>query len=201
VDIFAPSPNQPLSMCHKSGQVGSWQPSPWDWEDIGGSFAAVTPAVASWGPNRLDVFGVGANFRMAHKSWQGQDWEQPRLVWEDLGGYFCSRRPVVVAWAANRLDIFALGIDVGIYHKSWDGQMWWPSQEGWEHLGGGFFTPWRFTGPLATVAFISGRLDVFCRGWDGAMYHKGWFSSPITEPQEWHPSGWAWEPLGGQFAL
>ena len=47
-------------------------------------------SVASWAPNRLDVFGVGADNALYHKAWNGTTWE---TSWEDLGGSFISTSP------------------------------------------------------------------------------------------------------------
>jgi hypothetical protein len=201
LDIFGISSDK--SIAHKWWDGQMWQPSQSGWEVLGGPFSS-PPAAATWGANRLDVFGVGANSGMWHKWWDGQTWSPSQLEWdwEPLGGSFTSRPPAVVASTANRLDIFARGFTGAISHKWWDGQTWQPSQLGWELLGGGFLgPPWWFTGPLAAVGFPSGRVDVLCRAFDGAMYHKGWYRSIGSAQQDWHPSGLDWEPLGGQFLL
>ena len=57
-------------------------------------------AVVAWGPNRLDLFGLGTDDAMYHKAWLGSSW-QPQ--WEDLGGKFNSP-PAVVASGRNRLS-------------------------------------------------------------------------------------------------
>lgn len=54
------------------------------WDDLGGQFTSA-PAVAAWGPNRLDVFGVGADKALYHKAWTGAEWTPG---WDDLGGQF-----------------------------------------------------------------------------------------------------------------
>jgi hypothetical protein len=38
----------------------------------------------AWGPNRLDVFGLGTDNQMFHKAWNGSAWSG----WEGLGGVF-----------------------------------------------------------------------------------------------------------------
>jgi hypothetical protein len=43
-------------------------------------------SAASWGPNRLDIFGLGTNNGMFHKSWDGRAWGPSVLDWESLGG-------------------------------------------------------------------------------------------------------------------
>jgi hypothetical protein len=42
------------------------------------------PAVAAWGPDRLDIFGLGLDRAMYHKAWTGSVWTE----WEGLGGVF-----------------------------------------------------------------------------------------------------------------
>jgi hypothetical protein len=207
LDIFAPGLNQ--GMFHKARDNFTWLPSPLGWEDLGGGFRPVAPAVASWGANRLDIFSVGLPpSGVQHKWWDGQMWQPSQFGWEDLGGLGLgptatpAATPAATTWGANRLDIFGISSDKSIAHKWWDGQTWQPSQLGWELLGGGFLgPPWWFTGPLAAVGFPSGRVDVLCRAFDGAMYHKGWYRSIGSAQQDWHPSGLDWEPLGGQFLL
>jgi Repeat of unknown function (DUF346) len=42
----------------------------------------------SWGPDRLDIFGLGTNNEMFHKSWDGISWGPSQTGWEALGGVF-----------------------------------------------------------------------------------------------------------------
>ena len=63
-------------------------------------------AVASWGPNRLDLFGVGTDGAMYHKAWDGI-WRPSPSGWEHLGGAFTSA-PAVVASGSERLDASGL---------------------------------------------------------------------------------------------
>jgi hypothetical protein len=46
------------------------------------------PAVASWGENRLDIFGLGMDGAMYHKAWDGTAWKPSLTGWESLGGIF-----------------------------------------------------------------------------------------------------------------
>jgi hypothetical protein len=148
----------------------------------------VTPAdawVESWGPNRLDVFGLGTDRQMFHKAWDGTRWHPSDLGWEALGGIFITP-PSVVSWGAGRLDIFGLGTDRQMFHKAWDNG-WHPSPIGWEPLGGVFVSS------PSVASWGPGRLDIFGLGTDRQMYHKAWDNG-------WHPSPTGWEPLGGAFA-
>jgi hypothetical protein len=70
------------------------------------------------------------------------------------------------------------GGDARLYHKSWDGAQW----SAWQDLGG------ILTSGPSVASWASGRLDVFVRGTDGAVWHK-WSSGGTV----W--SGW--DTLGG----
>lgn len=75
------------------------------------------PAVASWGSNRLDIFGRGLDQAAFHKAWDN-GWHPSPVEWEFLGGGFTS--PLAVAsWGPNRLDIFGIGLDQAMWHKAW----------------------------------------------------------------------------------
>lgn len=128
-----------------------------------------SPAVASWAPERLDVFMRGPDNTLRHKFFQGA-WSD----WENLGGFLLSD-PGVVSWGFGRIDIFVRGADDAVWHLFYDNGWGF-----WESLGGA-------TNARPVVAsWVPGRLDVFIRGTDGQMWHK------------FFQGGWSpWEPLGG----
>jgi hypothetical protein len=146
----------------------------------------ISIAVASWGANRLDIFGLGTNNEMFHKAWNGSAWLPSPAGWEALGGVFDSP-PAVASWGPNRLDIFGLGTNNEMFHKAWNGSAWLPSATGWEALGG------KFDSPPAVASWSANRLDIFGLGTDNQMYHKYWNGSA------WGPSPTGWEALGGIF--
>ncbi len=55
-------------------------------------YALPTPTagswIASWGQNRLDIFGLGLDGAMYHKAWDGTAWRPSINDWERLGGIF-----------------------------------------------------------------------------------------------------------------
>lgn len=67
-----------------------WRPQPGDEGSEnavypkGGSFTT-TPAVVSWGPNRLDIFGITDQSELGHQTWYGTGW-YPEWGFENLGG-------------------------------------------------------------------------------------------------------------------
>jgi hypothetical protein len=80
------------------------------WEDLGGAITGPL-SVVTWGPNRLDIFGVGPGGTVQHY------WYDPTIAadtnhgwgagWEDLGGAITGPLSVVT-WGPNRLDIFGV---------------------------------------------------------------------------------------------
>jgi len=129
------------------------------------------PAVASWGPNRLDVFVRGPDSALWHIAWDG-GWHD----WDSLGGILTSA-PAAVSWGSNRIDVFVRNTGNGLSHKCWDGQ--WHD---WDGLGGELTS----TSAPAAASWGSNRLDVFVRGTENTLYHKSYSES-----------GWSdWDGLG-----
>jgi hypothetical protein len=88
IDLFGLGTDD--QMYHKAfdTSLGSvWLPSLTDWEALGGTFTSGA-AVASWGPGRLDVFGIGTDSQMYIKSWDGSAWSPSGVDWTPLGGNF-----------------------------------------------------------------------------------------------------------------
>jgi hypothetical protein len=136
-----------------------------------------SPAAASWGPSRLDVFwrGDGDNGALYGKSWNGSAWSG--LV--TLGGT-TSSVPAVIAPAANRLEVYARGDDNFTWYRRWNGTAW----SSWTYLAGK-----SYTGPAASPRRGTAIVDVFVRATDNAIYHRqrngetwsaGW--TPIGAP-------------------
>jgi hypothetical protein len=146
-----------------------------DWVDVTRNddlHASPSPALVSWGFNRIDAFMRGQDSGLWHKDWNGNTWSGR----ESLGGDLTSP-PAVVSWGPNRLDAFVVGTDSGLWHQYWNGSTW----SGWESLGGGL------TSPPAAVSWGPNRLDIFVRGTDNGLWHK-----------YWNGNAWSgWEPLGG----
>ncbi len=52
------------------------------------SVKTIAVAVAAWGPNQPDIFGLGTDNSMYHKAWNGSAWLPSMTGWEALGGVF-----------------------------------------------------------------------------------------------------------------
>jgi hypothetical protein len=121
------------------------------------------PAVCSWGPTRLDVFGRGEDNALWHRWLTGREWSD----WESLGGTLTAP-PAAVSWGEGRIDVFVRGTDLALWHKWFTDGEW----SDWESLGGLLnFGP-------AVSSWGPRRLDVFARGTDNTIFQRtfdnGW---------------------------
>ncbi len=139
-------------------------------QSLGGKVTS-PPAVASWGPNRLDAFVRGADGSLRHAGWGGGGWG-----WEGLGGSFAGA-PAVASWGSNRLDVFVRGLDNSLWHRAWTGSAW----TSWEGLGGSM------SASPTVVSVAANRLDILVRGSGGDLWHIAWNGIAWS----------AWEGLGG----
>ena len=128
----------------------------------------------SWGPERLDVFGRGADGQIKQISRVNGQWLEA-----DLGGAITSS-PTCVSWGPNRIDIFARGADGTLVHKAWNGTRW----TALESLGG------QLPEGAAPDAASWGpnRLDIFLRGTDNLLWQS-----------YWDGSRWGWHKFEGEI--
>jgi Repeat of unknown function (DUF346) len=185
LDVFAVgSDNQ---MYHKSGDGDrNWSPYG-TWEALGqtgGGFDPNTrPAVVSWGPERMDIFGVGSDGQMYHKAWDSGSWSPSETDWEALGtptpdDTFNNKiAAAATSIAANELNVFALsaagpGFFNQMYHKAWRSDIGWTAAE-----VVGAPAAYLNSAPAA-VSWGPNRLDVFGVGVYALpacqIYHKAW---------------------------
>jgi hypothetical protein len=167
IDTFVKGANSELEHTWSDDQGSTWA----SWENLGCCFDTA-PSVASWGPNRLDVF-MGSSGSVWHKTF-ASTWSS----WVNLGGTVTSA-PAAVSWGPNRLDVFARGASNELTHRwSGDGSTW---SSTWENLGCCFDT-----GP-GVASWAANRLDVFL-GSGGTLHHT------------WYQNTWlGWDSLGGSI--
>jgi hypothetical protein len=174
---------------HKAWDGQRWLPSATGYEALGGLVRdGSSPAIASWGSDRLDIVVVGDDRNLAHKAWNGNRWLPSATGYEPLGGPVRGgSSPAIVSWGSDRLDIALVSDDRQIYHKAWNGNQWLPSTTGFEPLGGLV----RDGSSPAIVSKGPDRLDIFIVGQDKELDHKAW------ESTRWLPSLTTLEHLGG----
>src|SRR5262249_29785783 len=154
------------------------------WTLIGGLFKPGTVLSAvSWGPNALDVFGIGADGGIWHKAWRGgPDWNPAGMDWEALGGECQSSLGVAEeSWEQDRVDLVGItGASgrAGAYHKAWrGGQGWSPAGQGWESIGGSL----KLSQLLALTTRAVNRMDIAGLA-GGNAWSKGWYGEPDWDP-------------------
>lgn len=183
-DIFSVGPNN--GVYHKYWDGSRWNPpKPGDWENLGGDFAlGYALAATSWGPNRLDIYGVGSDkdekYAVWHKYWDGSSWgpSDSSTGWEHLGGDFISE-PAALTRGPGLLDVVAVDSQLKLLHKFYNGGKW----NEWEELGDEFYsTP-------TVVSWGKDRLDIFGVKRDRKLWHKYWDGSQWSQ----------WEDFGGEF--
>jgi hypothetical protein len=133
-----------------------------------------SPAVASAGPGRTDLFFRSSTGRLVHQVRpSGGSWTRDI----DLGGQLRSQ-PAAVSSEPGRLDVFVRGTDDALWHRWFTGGRW----SGWESLGG------VLTSGPAVASRGPGRFDVLVRGGNDALFHRSFVAA----------SGWSsWANLGG----
>src|SRR5260370_9538733 len=75
-----------------------------------------SPAVVSWGINRIDAFMPGEYSNLRHLAWNGSTW----FGWESLGGPLTSL-PALASRGRNRIHAFYRGRDIRRRLIAWHG--------------------------------------------------------------------------------
>jgi hypothetical protein len=147
----------------------------------GGTFtqAAITAQSA-----RLDVYANASDSSIRHKSFTSGSWS----AWDTVPSGAAYFGLAAVASTSSQRDLIAVRSDGSLYYAR-DLSGW----SGWTNLG----APSGLTlnAVPAITTWSGGRLDVFARASDGAIWHAA-CSSSCTALSNW--SGW--ESLGGYFS-
>jgi GxGYxY sequence motif in domain of unknown function N-terminal/GxGYxYP putative glycoside hydrolase C-terminal domain len=154
--------------CVWTGAAYGQDPINWHSWDNPGSGSGFTNgfAACSWGPNRLDVFGVQqSSGKVYHNWWNGSAWQSS---WENRGNTVA---PVGAPGASanvnfpSREDIYYNGTDGNLYHQWWSNGTW----SAWLSLGAPSGV--KLLGSPSALSWGAGRFDVFVRGNDGNIWH------------------------------
>ena len=178
-----------VSALHFLSPYGVW------WGAVGDEIITSAPSVSSWYYERLDVFARNANGTLGHRAFELGSWQE----WKELHpNNPIKGRPAAVSWGKERIDVFVLGTDNRIYHTyTWDGSSW--SDYDCTQICRFNET---FSSSPCVVSPAPRMLDVFARGTDNALWHKGydgnkWMDNwePVSpDPIVGEPAAWAWEP-------
>ena len=186
LDIFGITFDKQL--CHKYWDGSSWSPGDDSFEILASDITFIFGVAAvSWGPNRIDIFGIGEEFQLLHIYWDGSQWSKI----EDFEGTFITL-PTVISWGENRLDVFIVDADGELYHKYWDGYQW-SGYENLGHLGHEESGRLEISSQVAATSWGENRLDIVAMDEDNRYFYKYWSGS------QWYPSVKGWYPKQGDF--
>ena len=180
-----------------------WDGSQWSWEPLGSLVLVGHPSAVAWAPNRLAVFGVSTDQNVYYQWFDGtnwNDWQSPFGNTDDHGNTVSFSGSVkAIPAGGNLVDVFAVGTNGALY-ESWvefDPQVGPLTSGAWSYMNGSIW------GAPSVVSWGSGRIDVFVKSGDHAVYHKAFDPSipPSYDGTSWHPSlgGSDWEQLGGSM--
>jgi pimeloyl-ACP methyl ester carboxylesterase len=183
--------NLALRLGRRDPSVSSYQGSPVDLGAPPGVSFQGSPAAVTWGPDRLDFFGISTNGRMYQQAWTGAAFGG----WVDLGappGVSFQGPPAAVTWGPDRLDFFGISTYGQMYRRAWTGTAF----GGWVDLGAPPGVS--FQGSPAAVTWGPDRLDFFGIGTNRRMYQQAWTGAGpggTSSGRSWSiPAIVAWSP-------
>jgi hypothetical protein len=152
------------------------------WTDLG-DVTDATPAAASWGPGRVDVFYKGLDGLLHQKTWTAiSGWFAGNVPADEM-----TTGPDATAWGPNRLDVVYRGNDGRLKQRVWQGGLWYGPFD----LG----VSVTISKPAIT-SWGPNRLDVFANSAPNAaeapparLVHRAWDGAAWTPWQEVGPSG------------
>jgi hypothetical protein len=141
-----------------TGKIG-WS----GWSDLGGSYTG-KPAAVSWGPNRIDLFGVSTGNKVWHRAYKNKKWGGG----ENLGGNIQpGTGPAVASPAPGKLNVFVSASGArDVWFRSYSSGAW---DGGFSVLGGVLGTT-TFPGSPSAVSMT-----------DPSGIERTFFVGPITE--------------------
>ena len=168
LDIFGLAEN---NVTHKFWDGYQWTPAGLGFEILGNGLAT-PPSAATWGGDRLDVFGLDDHAVIKHQYWDGTAWLPKDSELENLGAGCSGTFPIAVTtWGQDRLDVFCHAERGNLRHQFYDGSQWQPSVGSTENLGG------IINSAPQAVSWGKNRLDIFAIGPANLLAHLYWDGS------------------------
>src|SRR6185369_14180436 len=94
--------------------IHKWYQGTWgSWETLGGSMAT-SPAIASWGPGRLDIFYLDSA-QTLRTQWFNGTWHAEAAI----TGETYSGQPSAVSWGGERIDVVVKSSATGAVQRTW----------------------------------------------------------------------------------
>lgn len=151
-----------------------WNPGPGvgaGWTSLGG-VCMTAPVVVKYGDDNVAAFVIGTD----RAAWVCMSSGAASFKWVALKGKFTGDSLTAASWANGRIDVFGIGTDSALWHLWYLDGNWSTS---WENVGGVCI------GKPKAISPREGRLDIFVKGVDSAMYQLNWNGK------------WNWQGLGG----
>jgi hypothetical protein len=146
----------------------SWDTKgPWSSVSSMGGITSSGPGVASTGSKRLDLVARGSDSTVWTRRYDGSTWS----AWTFLGGLTYTAPAASARLGTSIVDVFVRSASNTIQHRYRNGTTWSP---GWVSIGS---PPGGATSAPASVSSASGRIDVFVRGGDAAIWRNTWTTS------------------------
>ena len=145
----------------------SWEGKSWSGSSSFGGNTNSSTALAAPADKRLDALIRGTDDSVYARRYNGSAWSG----WTNLGLRSYSSPAAAARRGTTILDAFARGSDNAIHHRWRDGIGWSP---GWVSIGA---PPGGATSAPAAVSSATGRIDVFVRGADAAIWRNTWAGS------------------------
>jgi hypothetical protein len=156
-----------------------------NWQSLSGVFnTTVAPAAVSWGPNRIDVFGLSGGAIFHRFSADNGNTFSGNGTWELVGGGGVGvSTPAVVSWGSGRFDLFELTSNGTAEHiaanaTAWE--TWCGAAHCWDQVGGNAWTD-SLHGSATPVAVATGvgAVNLFFQGANHELFEAA-MSTPET---------------------
>jgi hypothetical protein len=144
-----------------------WDGKSWSGTSSFGGNTNSAPALAAPADKRLDALVRGTDDAVYARRYNGSSWS----AWTNLGLRTYSSPAASARRGTTIVDAFARGTDNAVHHRWRDAIGWSP---GWVSIGA---PPGGATSAPAAVSSATGRIDVFVRGADAAIWGNTWAGS------------------------
>jgi hypothetical protein len=145
----------------------SWNGSSWSSPFWLGGFTSSSPAVVAPASGQLDVFARGGDNAVWLRRYNGAAWSS----WTSLGGATYASPAASPRQGKAVVDVFVRGTGNQVLHRFRNGSTW---SAGWASIGA---PPGGATSAPAAVSNAPGRIDVFVRGGNGAIWRRTYTTS------------------------